>query len=79
MWPRKYSLGALAAAAIGSFFFAAILFHTSVSSPVMAVHFPPSDSRPLSLSSIARKAMPVVVNISTAAQRPPRTWKWGTG
>ena len=77
MSQKKYSLGALASAAIGSFVLAAIFFHTPLTSPLMAVSTLPGDRHPSSFSSIARKTMPVVVNISTTSQRAPRTGQSG--
>jgi serine protease Do len=73
MLQKRYSLGALGSATIGSFVLASILLYRPVISPVMAVNTVPGAGRPLSFSSIARKAMPVVVNVSTATQRPART------
>ncbi|MBI4488416.1 MAG: DegQ family serine endoprotease [Deltaproteobacteria bacterium] len=79
----KFSWGALASAAIGSFVLAVLLFHSPAPSPVMAINTLPGDlsasqtgGRPSSFSSVARKAMPVVVNISTT-QRIPRTGPGG--
>src|SRR3990172_6273580 len=77
MSQKRYSFGALISAAIGSFVLAAIIFHTPVIAPVLATNTPSSDGRPLSFSSIARKTMPVVVNISTTTQRPGRTGPGG--
>lgn len=73
MWQKKYSLVALVAAAIGSFALGAILFASRLTPSVMAVNTVPGETRPLSFSSIARRTMPVVVNISTATQRAPRS------
>jgi len=74
---KKYSLGALVSATIGAFVLAALLFHTPMTSPVMATDAPAVDGRPLSFSAIARKTMPVVVNISTTTQRGSRTGPGG--
>lgn len=74
---KKYSLAALIMAALGSFFLAAVLFHAPVTSPVMATNTVPGDGRPPSFSSIARKTMLVVVNISTTTQRGSRTGPGG--
>ncbi|MBI2349939.1 MAG: DegQ family serine endoprotease [Deltaproteobacteria bacterium] len=77
MSQKRYSFGALISAAIGSFVLAVIIFHTPVIAPVLATNTPSGDGRPLSFSSVARKTMPVVVNISTTTQRPGRTGPGG--
>src|SRR3972149_12230391 len=77
MSQKRYSYGALISAAIGSFVLAAIIFHAPVIAPVLATNTSPGDGRPFSFSSIARKTMPVVVNISTTTQRPGRTGPGG--
>ena len=59
MSQKKYSLGALASVAIGSFVLSAILFDPPVISPVMAINAPPGIGRPSSFSSIAGETMPV--------------------
>ena len=78
MSQKRYSLGALISAAIGSFVLSAALFHASSDPPVLATSALPGDSRPPSFAAIARKTMPVVVNISTTSQRSPRTGPGGS-
>lgn len=73
MSQKRYSLRVLISAAIGSFALAAVFFHAPASAPVMATHTVPGAGRPLSFSAIARKAMPVVVNISTTLQKGSRS------
>src|SRR5215510_14383786 len=50
------------------------LWHTDLRMPgVEAASLAVLDNRPPSFSAIAKKTMPVVVNISTTAQRSPRS------
>lgn len=69
---RKYSLGTLLSASLGSFVLAAVFFHAPTSLPVMATNVVPGDARLPSFSAVARKTMPVVVNISTTMQKGSR-------
>ena len=69
---KRYSLRALGAAAIGAFSLAAVVFHAPIDAPVMADPTVSSDLRPASFSAVAKKTMPVVVNISTTTQRASR-------
>ncbi|HEY5600054.1 MAG TPA: trypsin-like peptidase domain-containing protein, partial [Candidatus Manganitrophaceae bacterium] len=73
MSQKRYSSGALITAAIGSFVLSAALFHASSDPLVLATSALPGDSRPRSFAAVARKTMPVVVNISTTSQRGSRT------
>ncbi len=78
MSQKRYSLGALISAAIGSFVLSAALFHASGDPLVLATSALPGDGRPPSFAAIARKTMPVVVNISTTSQRSSRTGPGGS-
>ncbi len=69
MLQKRYSLATLASATIGSFALAALLFRGSGPSVVMATNSSAGDARLPPFSSIARKAMPAVVNISTTTQK----------
>ncbi len=69
---KRYSLGALLSVAVGSFILAAVFFHAPASSPVMATNVVPGDGHLPSFSAVARRTMPVVVNISTTMQKGSR-------
>ncbi|MBI4526461.1 MAG: DegQ family serine endoprotease [Deltaproteobacteria bacterium] len=73
MFEKRYSVAGLLSAAIGSFALATLFFYLPISSPVMATNPPQMDGRFPSFSSIARRTMPAVVNISTTTQRSSKS------
>ena len=73
MAQKRYPLGVLIATAIGAFVLAALIFRGPIDAPVMANISSPGELRPASFSAIAKKTMPVVVNVSTTTQRASRT------
>jgi len=73
MCPKRFSIEALAGTAVGACMLAFILQSVhAVSNPKAAVAAG-FDNRPPSFAAIARRTMPVVVNIATTAQRPVRS------
>ena len=77
MGHKRYPLEVLIATAIGSFSLAGLIFHASIDPPVMADIPGAGDLRPASFSAIAKRTMPVVVNISTTTQKAGRTGSGG--
>ncbi len=77
MSKNRYSSRALASAIVGSVFLGALLSHILGLSPVMETNASLSDGIPPSFSSVAKRTMPSVVNISTT-QKTVRTGSAGT-
>ena len=75
---KSYSLKVLIATAVGSFFLAGLMFHALIDAAVMADIPGAGDLRPASFSAIAKRTMPVVVNISTTTQKAGRTGPGGS-
>ena len=71
MAPKRDSRTLLHVAAVTSFLLATL--SGRLASKAEAANSPALDGRPPSFSAIAKRTMPVVVNISTTAQRSPRS------
>ena len=72
MFQKKCSTAAVAGIAVGAFMFGVSLRSDLVVSDPRVANAAPPESRPPSFAAIARRTMPVVVNIATTAQRPVR-------